>query len=66
MSRVRLEKLERIRPEVVEILPQAYMDCYELCLALGEREIADIFAGQGRQLSEVVRGKESLWSRLKL
>lgn len=56
---MRLERIEKMGEEMVEVLPQvtsaqgiphhsllhqAYMDCYELSLVQGEEEIAKIFA----------------------
>ena len=56
-AKMRLERIEKMGEEMMEILPQvtkqkisyqfslqAYMDCYELCLVQKEEEIAQIFA----------------------
>ena len=64
-AKMKLERMEMIPEEVIEILPQTLLDCYELCLALGEREIAEIFAVRGKQVAQLIRGTNSLWSQIK-
>ena len=64
-AKMKVERMEAIRGEMVELLPSTYLDCYELCLALGEREIAEIFAVKGRQLAAMLRGDNSLWSKIR-
>ena len=79
-AKMKLERMDMIKQEMIELLPQTYLDCYELCLALGccqylfqfhfislflgEKEIAEIFAVKGRQLAKVIRGENSLWFKL--
>ena len=64
-AKMKLERMEMISEEVIEILPQTYLDCYELCLALGEQEIAEIFAVKGKNVAKLIRGNNSLWSQIK-
>ena len=64
-AKMKLERMDQIAEEVIEILPQTYLDCYELCLALGEKEIAEIFAVKGRNVAKIIRGNNSLWSQIK-
>jgi len=64
-AKMRLERIEKLGVEMIEILPQAYMDCYELCLVQNEKEIAEIFANRGAEAAKRIRGKNSLWSKIK-
>merc|ERR1712129_140388 len=48
-AKMRLERIEKMGEEMVEVLPQAYMDCYELSQVQGEKEIAQIFARRGAE-----------------
>jgi len=64
-AKMRLERIEKMGVEMIEILPQAYMDCYELCLVQNEKEIAEIFANRGAEVAKRIRGKNSLWSKIK-
>jgi len=64
-AKMRLERIEKMGVEMIEILPQAYMDCYELCLVQNEKEIAEIFANRGSEVAKRIRGKNSLWSKVK-
>ena len=63
-AKMKLERMEMLRQEMLEIFPQTYLDCYELCLALEEREIAQIFAVKGKQVANTIRGDNSLWSKI--
>lgn len=63
-AKMKLERIEKIRSEMIDILPQAYMDCYELSLAQGEMEIGQIFAIKGKGLARLIRGDNSLWSKI--
>ena len=79
-AKMKLERMDMIKQEMIELLPQTYLDCYELCLALGcvntytkftsflyfsgEKEIAEIFAVKGKQMAKVIRGQNSLWFKL--
>merc|ERR1712130_10110 len=64
-AKMRLERIEKMGVEMIEILPQAYMDCYELCLVQNEKEIAEIFANRGFEVAKRIRGKNSLWSKVR-
>ena len=64
-AKMKLERMDRLGHEVIEILPQTYLHCYELCLALGEQEIAEIFAVKGKTVAKLIRGNNSLWSQIK-
>lgn len=63
-AKMRLERIEKMGEEMMEILPQAYMDCYELCLVQKEEEIAQIFARRGSEAAKLLRGNNSLWSKI--
>jgi len=63
-GKMKLERMEMLRQEMIELLPQTYLDCYELCLALEEKEIAEIFAVKGKQIAQSTRGNNSLWFKL--
>ena len=63
-AKMKIERMEMLRQEMLEIFPQTYLDCYELCLALEEREIAQIFAVKGKQVANTIRGDNSLWSKI--
>ena len=64
-AKMKLERMDLLGDQVIEILPQTYLHCYELCLALGEQEIAEIFAVKGRNVAKLIRGNNSLWSKIK-
>ena len=49
---------------IVIISIQTYMDCYELCLAQKENEIAQIFSLRGKEVAKLIRGENSLWFRI--
>jgi len=63
-AKMKLERMEKIRDEMIEIFPKTYMDCYELCLAQNETEIAQIFCLRGKEIATLIRGGNSLWSRI--
>lgn len=63
-AKMKLERMEKIKDEMIEIFPQTYMDCFELCLAKNEDEIAQIFALKGKEIAKLIRGENSLWSRI--
>ena len=63
-AKMKLERIEMLRQEMLEIFPQTCLDCYELCLALEEKEIAQIFSVKGRQVACLIRGNNSLWSKI--
>jgi len=63
-AKMRLERIEKMEEEMVDILPQAYMDCYELSKVQKEEEIAQIFALRGKETAKLIRGENSLWSRV--
>eukprot|EP00090_Calanus_glacialis_P035188 TRINITY_DN60124_c0_g1_i1.p1 TRINITY_DN60124_c0_g1~~TRINITY_DN60124_c0_g1_i1.p1 ORF type:complete len:336 (-),score=82.17 TRINITY_DN60124_c0_g1_i1:45-1052(-) len=65
-AKMKLERMEKIRDEMIEIFPQTYMDCYELCLAQKENEIAQIFSLRGKEVAKLIRGENSLWSRIQI
>ena len=64
-AKMKLERMDQLGNQVIEILPQTYLHCYELCLALGEQEIAEIFAVKGKNVAKLIRGNNSLWSQIK-
>ena len=64
-AKMKLERMDLLGNQVIEILPQTYLHCYELCLALGEQEIAEIFAVKGKNVAKLIRGNNSLWSQIK-
>ena len=41
------------------------MHCFELALADKEEEIANIYKQRGKQVAQIVRGENSLWSQIK-
>ena len=57
-AKMKLERMDQLGNQVIEILPQTYLHCYELCLALGEQEIAEIFAVKSSVLGSEGRGVE--------
>ena len=64
-AKMKLERMDLLGNQVIEILPQTYLHCYELCLALGEQEIAEIFRLKGKNVAKLIRGNNSLWSQIK-
>ena len=64
-AKMKLERMDLLGNQVIEILPQTYLHCYELCLALGEQEIAEIFSVKGKKVAKLIRGNNSLWSQIK-
>jgi len=64
-AKMRVERMEKQRGELIGALPQAYMDCYELALAEKEEEIANIYKKRGKDVAKIVRGENSLWSHVK-
>ena len=40
-AKMTMERMDLLGNQVIEILPQTYLHCYKLCLALGEQEIAE-------------------------
>ena len=64
-AKMKLERMDQLGNQVIEILPQTYLHCYKLCLALGEQEIAEIFAVKGKNVAKLIRGNNSLWSQIK-
>jgi len=65
-AKMKLERMEKIKPEIISLFPQVYMDCYELCMELGEEEIGRIFAHKGKQVAKMIRGDNALFSKLTL
>ena len=64
-AKMTMERMDLLGNQVREILPQTYLHCHELCLALGEQEIAEIFAVKGKNVAKLIRGNNSLWSQIK-
>ena len=57
-AKMTMERMDLLGNQVIEILPQTYLHCYKLCLALGEQEIAEIFAVKSSVLGSEGRGVE--------
>jgi len=64
-AKMRVERMERLRKEMIAALPQAYMNCYEFATADGEEEIATVYKNRGKEIAKLVRGENSLWSHIK-
>ena len=65
-AKMKLERMEKIRNEMIELFPQVYMDCYELCTVLGEEEISRIYSHKGKQIAKIIRGENALFSKLNI
>lgn len=65
-AKMKLERMEKIKRELISWFPQIYMDCYELCMELGEDEIGRIYAHKGKQVANMIRGENALFSKLYL
>ena len=63
-AKMKLERMDLIKQEMMELYPSTYLDCYELCLALEEKEIAEIFSVKGKQSAAIIRGNNSLWFKI--
>ena len=63
-AKMKLERIDQIRQEMIELYSPTYLECYELCLALGEKEIAEIFAVKGKHIASILKGSNSLWFKI--